>query len=77
MRWEPLLIILLMTCLSGLLIVTTTHKHRWFALLTLADFSLLNRLSSNPIYPDFFLWHWRLHYARWLWPRELNEPRRL
>ncbi|MCT4489129.1 VanZ family protein, partial [Levilactobacillus parabrevis] len=49
MRWEPLLIILLMTCLSGLLIVTTTHKHRWFALLTLAYLTGLAAILFTPI----------------------------
>jgi len=49
MRWEPLLIILLMACLSGLLIVTTTHKHRWFALLTLAYLTGLAAILFTPI----------------------------
>lgn len=49
MRWEPLLIITLMASLSGLLIVTTTHKHRWFALLTLAYLTGLAAILFTPI----------------------------
>lgn len=49
MRWEPLLIIFLMACLSGLLIVTTMRKHRWFALLTLAYLTGLGAILFTPI----------------------------
>jgi len=49
MHWEPLLIILLMASLSGLLILTTTHKHRWFALLTLAYLTGLAAILFTPI----------------------------
>lgn len=49
MRWEPLLIIFLMACLSGLLIVTTMRKHRWFALIILAYLTGLAAILFTPI----------------------------
>ncbi|WP_203638274.1 VanZ family protein [Levilactobacillus wangkuiensis] len=49
MRWEPLLLIILMAGLSGLLIVATGGKHRWFALLVLSYLTGLAAILFTPI----------------------------
>ncbi|WP_125572935.1 VanZ family protein [Levilactobacillus huananensis] len=49
MRWEPLLLIILLAGLSGLLIVATGRKHRWFALLVLGYLTGLAAILFTPI----------------------------
>lgn len=51
MRWEPLVIILLMASLCGLLIVTTVRRTRtrWFALLVLGYFTSLGAILFTPL----------------------------
>jgi len=49
MRWEPLLLIILMAGLSGLLIVTIGGKRRWFALLVLGYLTGLATILFTPI----------------------------
>ena len=51
MRWEPLLIILLVASLSGLTILTTVvnRQHRWFALITLGYLTSLAAIVFTPL----------------------------
>jgi len=49
MRWEPLLLILLMAGLSGLLILIIGRRPRWLALLKLAYFTGLATILFTPI----------------------------
>lgn len=49
MRWEPLLLIILLAGLSGLLIVATGRKRRWFALLVLGYLTGLAAILFTPI----------------------------
>ncbi|MFC6165755.1 VanZ family protein [Lactiplantibacillus dongliensis] len=49
MRWEPLLLILLMAGLSGLLILIIGRRPRWLALLKLAYFTGLAAILFTPI----------------------------
>ncbi|TGD19001.1 VanZ family protein [Levilactobacillus suantsaiihabitans] len=49
MRWEPLLLIILMAGLSGLLILATGGKRRWLALLVLGYFTGLAAILFTPI----------------------------
>lgn len=49
MRWEPLLLIALTACLSGLLIIMTGKKIHWFALVILGYFTGLATILFTPI----------------------------
>jgi len=51
MRWEPLLLILLVASLSGLLILMTmtNKRHRWLALVTLAYLTGLCAIVFTPL----------------------------
>jgi len=76
MRWEPLLLIILMAGLSGLLIVATGGKHRWFALLVLSYLTGLAAILFTPISFDgtgIYI----LHHADWHRAGQSDQPRRL
>ena len=51
MRWEPLLLILLVASLSGLMIgmTMTNRRHRWLALVTLAYLTGLSAIVFTPL----------------------------
>ncbi|QMU07665.1 VanZ family protein [Levilactobacillus suantsaii] len=51
MRWEPLLIILLIAGLSGLFVLTTTvnRSHRWLALVSLSYLTGLAAIVFTPL----------------------------
>lgn len=51
MRWEPLLLILLIASLSGLVILMTmtNRRHRWLALVTLAYLTGLSTIVFTPL----------------------------
>ncbi|MCM6797466.1 VanZ family protein [Levilactobacillus brevis] len=49
MRWEPLLLIALTACLSGLLIIMTGKKFHWLALVILGYFTGLATILFTPV----------------------------
>lgn len=64
MRWEPLLIILLLAGLTGLFILATHYRKHW---LTWSVWGYLTSLGANSLYPTRFYGHSRLHYRSWVW----------
>ena len=59
MRWEPLLIILLLAGLTGLFILATHYRKYW---LTWLVWDYLTSLGATRFYG-----HCRLHYRSWAW----------
>ncbi|GEA98827.1 hypothetical protein LBR02_13920 [Levilactobacillus brevis] len=74
MRWEPLLLIALTACLSGLLIIMTGKKFHWLALVILGYFT---GLATILIYTRLCVRYRSICDAPWRWSRQLNAAEHL